>query len=367
VVGSGVASETEALLLLKRLSGFGDRKIIQLIRAHGSGVGALRAVRAQGGLFDSPAESDTPVTRPAAGIRALPITSPGYPEALRDLFDPPPLLFLKGREELLHGPAVAIVGARRATEGGRMVAEAMGRILAGAGITVLSGMALGIDGAAHRGALEVGGNTVAVMGSGLEVVYPRSHRALFEAVGARGLLLSEFLPQQEARPHHFPKRNRIIAALARAIVVVEAGERSGALITVDHGLDLGRDILAVPGSLQNPRARGTNALIRDGARLLPTPEAILEEVQDLVEEAAAPGGDGSLHRGADTEGSGPPTESALPPGLRPLWKVLDTEPHHVDWIARRARVDPGEALAGLSTLELLGYASRCPGMRFRRG
>ncbi len=108
-------------------------------------------------------------------------------------------------------------------------------------------------------------------------------------------------------------------------------------------------------------------MIRDGARLLPTPEAILEEVQDLVEEAAAPGGDGSLHRGADTEGSGPPTESALPPGLRPLWKVLDTEPHHVDWIARRARVDPGEALAGLSTLELLGYASRCPGMRFRRG
>ena len=366
-MGAGVTSETEALLRLKRLPGFGDRKIMQLIRAHGSGIGALRAVQAQGGLFDSTAKPHKPETRRTAGIRALPITSSGYPELLRDLFDPPPLLFLKGREELLRGPAVAIVGARRATEGGRVVAEAMGRILAGAGITVLSGMALGIDGAAHRGALEAGGNTIAVMGSGLEVVYPRSHRALFEAVGTHGLLLSEFLPEQEARPHHFPKRNRIIAALARAIVVVEAGERSGALITVDHGLDLGRDILAVPGSLQNPRARGTNALIRDGARLLPSPAAILEEVPNLVEEAATLGRDGSPHLAAETEDSGFPTDVGLPPGLRPLWKALETEPHHVDWIAGQARVDAGEALAGLSTLELLGYASRCPGMRFRRG
>jgi DNA processing protein len=367
MVGSGVTSETEAIVLLKRLSGFGDRKIIRLIRTHGSGVDAVRAVRAQGRLFEPSVEPDIPASRRPETVRAVPFTSSEYPESLRDLFDPPPLLFLKGREELLRGPAVAIVGARRATEVGRTVAEAMGRILGGAGITVVSGMALGIDGAAHRGALEAGGNTVAVLGAGLDVVYPRSHRALIRAVGTRGLLVSEFLPEEEARPHHFPKRNRIIAGLAQAIVVVEAGERSGALITVEHGLDLGREILAVPGSLQNPRARGTNALIRDGARLLPTPEAILEEVPALLEEAVALGRNSPPPPDVGGEVSDPLNGAELPDGLRPLWKALGTEPHHVDSIANRAGVDPGEALSGLSVLELLGQAYRCPGMRFRRG
>jgi len=360
--------EVEAILRLKMTPGVGDRTISALVRRFGSGPSALRAVQAQGTLVEALAVPPPSSGWEKKGIRALPVTSEHYPVALRELSDPPPLLFLKGRELLLRGPSVAVVGARRATEGGRSVAEALGRILGASGFTVVSGLALGIDGAAHRGALSVGGRTVAVLGSGLDVVYPPSHRALFREVGVRGLLLSEFLPWEAALPHHFPKRNRIIAALARAIVVVEAGERSGALITVDHGLDLGREILAVPGSLHNPQARGTNALIRDGARLVASPESILDEFPELLEEVGASRGSDPGHPGRGSPASPSPgrSESDLPQELRSLWRVLGPVPSPIDTIANAAGLSHGEVLAGLSTLELSGRAYRCPGMRFRR-
>jgi len=371
VVGAGIAQEAAALLRLKMCPGLGDRRISALVNEHGSGKAALRAVRSQGHLFESKESPPSVDAWRKRGIQAVPMTSPDYPSALLNLTDPPPLLFLKGRPALLHGPAVAIVGARRATEGGRDIAEALGRVLGSAGIIVVSGMARGIDGAAHRGALQAGGDTLAVLGAGLEVIYPRAHGTLFKEVGRRGLLLSEFLPWETARPHHFPKRNRVIAALARAIVVVEAGERSGAFITVDHGLDLGREILAVPGALRNPQARGTNALIRDGARLLTSPEAILDELPELAKEAAARGG------GSRALNASPPMEECVPcpvgegegagGRLDSLWKALGPGPEVVDVLADRAGLTPAEALAGLSSLELLGRATRCPGMRFRRG
>lgn len=374
MVGAGVAAETEAILRLKACPGLGDRRVSRLVLEHGSGVSALRALKAQGHLFPEVGE---PIPSPAdwmqKGIRALPLTAPDYPPCLLELTDPPPLLFLKGDSSLLEGPAVAVVGARRSTEGGRDMAEALGRVLGTAGITVVSGMARGIDGAAHRGALSVEGPTVAVLGSGLDTVYPPIHRRLFRDLGRHGLLISEFLPKEGALPHHFPKRNRIIAALARAVVVVEAGERSGALITVDHGLDLGREILAVPGSVRNPRARGTNALIRDGARLLTSPEAILDELPGLVLEAekARGGGDEAAAGASGGLSRAPPTALSvlgIPPipGLEPLWKALGTEPRALDVIARGANLPPEEALAGLSTLEVVGRVRRCPGMRFRR-
>lgn len=370
MVGAGVDPEVTAILRLKMSSGLGDRRISALVDSHGSGEAALRAMRSQGHLF----ESEEPRLPTAAwaerGIRAVPMTSPNYPPSLRDLTDPPPLIFLNGRQEILRGPAVAVVGARRATEGGRDTAEGLGRILASAGITVVSGMARGIDGAAHRGALQVGGGTLAVLGSGLEVIYPASHRALFKELARRGLLLSEFLPGEVARPHHFPKRNRIIAALVQAIVVVEAGERSGALITVDHGLDLGREILAVPGSIQNLQARGTNALIRDGARPLCSPEAILDELQELVEEAAAEKGGGTSwedHSSTEESIHDPAFSGGLAAGkLETLWNALGPGPEVLDVLAAKAGMTPGEALAGLSSLELVGRAYRCPGMRYRR-
>jgi len=361
--------EVEALLRLKECPGLGDRRITDMVKAEGSGVAALRAATAQGQIFPRREEHLDVASWKDRGITTLPITSAGYPSSLLALADPPPLLFLRGRAELLVEPSVAVVGSRRATEGGRETAEALGRVLASTGITVVSGMARGIDGAAHKGAMAVGGNTIAVLGSGLEVIYPPSHRGLFREIARTGLLVSEFLPSERALPHHFPKRNRVIAGLVRAIVVVEAGERSGALITVDHGLDLGREILAVPGSLWNPQARGTNALIRDGARLLSSPEAVLDELGTVVDEARARNTTTDSSSGRD---SAPREARFLPPRLtsdpvlESLWLALGPEPRGVDALAERAGIPPAEALAGLSSLELLGHARRMPGMRFRR-
>jgi len=364
VVGSGAKlspeeiQEVRALLLLKEGSGLGDRRIRKLVDSFGSGSRALRAQGHQGDLLKPAPEAASVSAWLKEGIGLLPMTSPKYPASLSELTDPPSVLFWKGRYDLLTGPAVAIVGSRRATEGGRRAAETIGRTLAGAGVIVVSGMALGIDGAAHRGALQAGGDTVAVLGSGFHVIYPRPHRSLFREIGERGLLLSEFCPDEPALPHHFPKRNRIIAALAQAVVVVEAGRKSGALITVDHGLDLGRDILAVPGAVDNPQCLGSNILLREGARVLPDPSDILEELRGLGLEVGEPRKTPLTDRGI---GSG------IPPELQNLWAALSLEPLGVEEVAGHADLSPGEALAGLSALELGGWVRQCPGMRFQRG
>jgi len=369
-VGPGVGSEpdelreVQAFLRLKEVPGLGDRGVRRLVESYGSGAAALAALRRQDGLRGVPRARKAP-PEPRTPIKAwdpgkyivLPMTSSRYPGPLTDLTDPPPLLFLRGREELLHRPAVAVVGARRATEVGRRTAEALGRVLARAGVTVVSGLALGIDGAAHRGALEAGGDTVAVLGSGLDLVYPGSHRALSRRIGREGLLVSEFLPPEASLPHHFPKRNRIIAALSSAVVVVEAGKKSGALITVDHALDLGRDVLAVPGSVESPLSTGTNGLLREGARALPHPEAIMQELEELFP--------GLLERGGAPAADSTPT-APLPRELRPLLTALSTEPRGVDVLAQEAALPSGEALAGLLALELGGWAVQCPGLRFQR-
>lgn len=356
--GTVEMEEVRAFLRLKAIPRLGDKGIWQLVRVHGSASAALRQTGMVGDLWSaSSGETDLDRWRDS-GIFLCPLTSPHYPRRLLELADPPPLLSFRGRSSLLHPWGVAVVGSRKATESGRRTARALGRVLGRARIPVLSGLALGIDGAAHQGALEAEGDTVAVLGSGLDVAYPPSHRRLRDEIREKGLLLSEFLPSEPALPHHFPRRNRILAALSRAVVVVEAGARSGALITVDHGLDLGRDILAFPGSVESPQAAGTNALIRDGARLLTHPEAILEELGDFLGEPAPPHGEAGR-----TEG--PPAD--LPPELHPLWDSLTSEPKLLDPLAREAGLAPETALAGLSTLELLGWARRCPGMRFRRG
>jgi len=218
-------------------------------------------------------------------------------------------------------------------------------------------MALGIDGAAHRGALSVRGNTVAVLGSGLGVVHPPSHRSLFRRIAATGLVVSEFLPGEPPLSFHFPRRNRIIAALAEAVIVVEAGEKSGALITVEHALDLGRDILVVPGSVENPQCRGSNGLLRDGARVLMDPESVLEEFPELVAKVGTLSG--------KTPG-GVQVEASIPSELRGVWAALSREASTVEEVAHRASITSGEALAGLSILELDGLVLQRPGLRFQR-
>jgi DNA processing protein len=213
-----------------------------------------------------------------AGIRWLARSDPAFPPLLGAIHDPPPGLFLRGNcvVELLHRPAVAVVGARSCSPYGAQVARSCGRELAGAGLVVVSGLARGIDGEAHRGALEASGATVGVLGCGIDRDYPASNRELVRRIGDTGLIVSEYAPAVEPAPWRFPARNRIIAGLAAATVVVEARERSGALITADLALEEGREVFAVPGEITSSLSVGTNALLRIGATPLTSPADVLE-------------------------------------------------------------------------------------------
>ncbi|HEX6198782.1 MAG TPA: DNA-processing protein DprA [Thermoanaerobaculia bacterium] len=302
------------------------------------------------------------------GGRLLTLDDPGYPAALRDLELPPPALWVRGAPPPEARRAVAIVGSRRADAYGREVAELFGRELAAAGLTVVSGFARGIDAAAHRGALEGGAAgdedageeggacaTAAVLGAGLGVDYPRGHRRLGERIAGRGCLLSEFPCGIGPKPWHFPVRNRLIAALAAGVVVVRAARRSGSLITARFALDLGRDVLAVPGRIFEPRSAGTNALIADGAH----PALAARDVLEVL-GAAAP---------ARPAGGAPgePGE-ALPPGLRGrvLGAMVPGNPAAPEALAA-ALGEPVDRLLGvLLELELEGRVRREPGPAYVR-
>jgi DNA processing protein len=289
----------------------------------------------------------------ALGMTVLLHTDPGYPQRLRHLADPPPLLFLRGDPGLLEASGVAIVGSRRATARGRNVARKLGAAVAGAGLPVVSGMALGVDGEAHRGALDVSGPTIAVLGRGADAPYPAAHRGLFRDILRDGLVVSEFPPGKPALPHHFPRRNRILAALARVVVVVEAGEKSGALITVEHALDLGLDVFAVPGPIDLPACRGSNGLLADGARPLVSVTSFVRE-----ELGVAP---------ADGRGDGAATPSEVGDGDEGrVLACLEDGTASVDHVASTVGLDVRSALTVLSRLELRGRVERVAGMRFRR-
>ena len=280
-------------------------------------------------------------------------SAPLYPGDLLHLADPPPVLFLRGRIELLNrSPAVTVVGSRRVTTRGREIARDLARRLARSGTVVVSGLALGTDGEAHRGALDVDGDTVAVLGTGTDVPYPKTHSRLFHEVLERGLLVSEFAPGTGAAPHHFPRRNRVLAALGSdAVVVVEAGARSGSLITVDHALDLGREVWAVPGPIDGPACAGSNALIADGARPLVSIEGFVVDVVGAGEEARDEGG------------------RTVPPPLGPeasLLQCLSHESLGPGELADRIGRPVQEVLAALTTLEVRGEVVRLPGLRYRR-
>ena len=230
------------------------------------------------------------------GFRFLARSDPGFPPLLRAIHDPPPGLFVRGEEEiaLLARPAVAIVGARACSAYGRQIARSLGRELAAAGLVVVSGLARGVDSEAHRGALEASGTTVAVLGCGIDRDYPAANRELARQVAATGLVVSEYAPGVEPAPWRFPARNRIVAGLCAATVVVEARERSGALITADFALEEGREVFAVPGEITSALSAGSNALLRLGATPLTRAEDVLESFG-----LAAPGA-GALPSSAPT-------------------------------------------------------------------
>jgi DNA processing protein len=284
--------------------------------------------------------------------RVIVYGSVDYPPALERLYHPPPVLFVTGPLSLDPERSVAIVGTRRASEYGRRMASRIARGLSEAGWTVVSGLARGIDGEAHRAALEGPGSTVAVLGHGLRHEYPASHRPLFRAIRRRGLLVSEFAPDLAPEPGLFPRRNRIIAALSRAVVVVQAGRKSGALITAEHATDIHRDVLAVPGPVGPEGSRGVHDLIRDGAGLVTSAEDVLA---CLGTAAPAP----PIHAGpgySDREGE--------PGRSDPILRALADGPLVADDVACRAGIRIPATLSRLGLLELDGSVRALPGGRY---
>ena len=288
----------------------------------------------------------------AAPDRAfLTLADPAYPQALLATVDPPPVLFAIGRVELLNRPSIAIVGSRNATRQGGESAQLFGRAVAQAGVTVASGLALGIDAAAHRGALaaDSDASTIAVVGTGVDVTYPASNRALTADVRRRGVVISEFTLRTPAIAHNFPRRNRIIAGITRGTLVVEAALRSGSLITARLAAENGREVFAVPGSIHSPLAKGCHRLIRDGAKLV-------ESAQDILEEI------GFARRGTARE-----DEAPVEPAVHAdVFNLVGHDPVDLERLVEQSGREPGELVGALLELELAQHVERLPGNRYQR-
>ncbi|HEU0198453.1 MAG TPA: DNA-processing protein DprA [Nevskiaceae bacterium] len=352
-----------AWLALLRAPGVGPVRAARLLERSGSAEAALAAgstgwreaglpERCQTGLkapdWAAVDRDEAWLAEPGHGFVTL--HDPAYPERLRAIASAPLGLFWMGDLTLLAAPQLAIVGSRRATAQGRRDAASFAAGLVAGGFTITSGLAVGIDGAAHRGALEAGGTTVAVCANGLDRVYPARHRELAHAIAGHGLLVSEFPPATSPRPEYFPRRNRIISGLSVGVLVVQAARRSGSLVTARLAAEQGREVFAVPGSIHNPLAAGCHLLIRDGARLTESPADIFEEL-----------------------GLVPPTTPAEPvpaqeaDGLQGrILAALGFEPVALDTLIERVDVSLGDLHEALLTLELNGRIACGPGDVFSR-
>jgi len=289
------------------------------------------------------------------GVRVITAFDPEYPSLLLEIADPPFVLFASGSLDRLRLPAVSVVGSREATRYGRDVASRVGGELSAAGVTVVSGFARGVDAAAHEAALQGPGGTIAVLGCGVDVDYPREHRRLRERVAAAGgLFLSEHPPGEEPRPQNFPIRNRIIAGLASGVVVVEASRRSGSLITARLANDFGRDVFAVPGSIFSETSAGAHALLRDGAILCTGVEDVLTELFPSI--------GGGIDRGAVTHADAMRDLSAE--AKRLLETIARDEPVSADELARALDLPAAAVLAGLFELEGAGLVVAAEGGRY---
>ncbi len=393
-----------AWLQLAHAPGLSPAVLQVLLAAFGSPAALLRASDQTIAAVTSPAaaqavrasERDDLETRTdavlawldAPGNMLVTLSDPAYPPRLRDLHDPPPLLYVKGRLDLLHARGLAVVGSRHATPQGLADATHFAHALSDAGLTIVSGLALGIDGAAHRGGLDGRSGTVAVIATGADLVYPARHRALAHEIAAHGAIVSEWPLGTPARAAHFPQRNRLIAALAIGVLVVEAAPRSGSLITARLANELGRDVFAMPGSIHAPLAQGCHALIRDGAKLTAAPLDVLEEY-GLGEPAACTtggtpragnrGSDTGERREPDTAGAAQadravaavaaPRIEAPPPGSpaeQAVLAALGYGPVTYEWLAEHSGLSDDALHGALLALELAGRVASVAGGRFAR-
>jgi len=361
--------ELRAWLALWRLPGIGPRSFSDLLERYGR-IAPLFALPRQEqerlGLraetlealaappWDA-AEADLRWLQGGTGRHLLLCTDPEYPQALRDAPGAPPLLFALGDIAQLQRPQLAVVGSRNPTAGGLQTAEEFAYCLAQAGLVITSGLALGIDAAAHRGALRAGAATVAVTATGLDRVYPARHRELAHAIAEQGCLVSEFPPGTPVRSEQFPRRNRIISGLSLGTLVVEASLRSGSLITARYALEQGREIFAIPGSIHNPLSKGCHALIRQGAKLTETVDDVLEELHWQAEQAVPPAPEAAA---AD--------DDALDTDYQRLLEALGYDPVPLEVLLQRTGLTPAELSSMLLVLELKGYVTASAGGRYQR-
>jgi DNA processing protein len=354
--GFGEASdERRSVAVLASLRGISPRNLHRLCWREESASAALAAIRAgqAGSVADREhalATDPDAVIRAstAAGARFLTPCDDEYPSSVIELDDPPVALFVRGARIDGTELRVAIVGARRCSSLGGEIARDLGRRLGSAGLCVVSGAAYGIDAASHQGAMDAGGRTLAVLGSGIDVGYPRSSADLIARIADVGSVVSEYAPGVPAEPHRFPARNRIVVALASALVVVEGAAMSGSRISVDHALDLGREVFAVPGPVTSPLAEVPLALIRDGATMIRGADDLLHDLGVAVP--------------SEVEHPDPPIE--LPDDERRVWVSL-AEPSLPDVVARNASLSTPAAVAALIRLELRGLV-RSAGGRYER-
>jgi len=358
-----VDERTEAWLRLQ-LSGIAPRPLVDLLRAFGSPEGVLEAsaaLRRRHVPASSAAllEAACDETRLRATLDWLSGREHGivtwddqdYPRVLMEIGDAPPVFYCQGRRELLARPAVAIVGSRNATAQGCADAEAFAAALSAAGFTIVSGLAHGIDAAAHRGGLAHPGSSIAVVGTGLDRVYPARNRELAHALAARGLIVSEFAIGTPPLKQNFPRRNRVVSGLARGVLVVEATLSSGSLITARFAAEQGREVFAIPGSIHSPFSKGGHQLIREGAKLV-------ETAQDILDELGA-----SVHA---TAPAASPRLDTVDASTSAVLDALGWDPADVDTLSARTGLPAAAVLAALTTLELARGVAALDGGRWQR-
>jgi DNA processing protein len=364
-------TETDALLVLNAVEGLGNHKVHQLLENFGSARGALAAApdewRGRSGLTGRQSALLAGFRKEEflekelrlmdrLKVRVCSFRDEAFPVNLRPVPDTPVILYYKGKTADADRAAVAVVGSRNASADGCLMAGRFAARLGELGITIVSGLARGIDAAAHRGCLEAGGRTIAVLGSGLGRVYPPEHGALLEQIAGQGVVFSEFPLQAEPVPFHFPRRNRVISGLSLGVIVAEAAKKSGALITSRFALEQGREVFAVPGRIDQPTALGAHHLIKQGAKLIESVEDVLEELQVPLRDFLKSGP------------SGPPERKMpeLPEDAREIYRQLGTDPLPVDVLSARCPLPPGRLMDALLQLEIRRLARRWPGQLYSK-
>jgi len=307
------------------------------------------------------AEKELTGVQKIAGCSLLNWTEPEYPQSLLQIYDPPVMLYVRGDAQVLNLPSLGIVGTRRPTLYGTQMAQRLGRDLAARGLVILSGMARGIDAIGHQGAMDAHGRAIGVLGTGIDVCYPKENKKLYEKVLERGAIISEFPLRTHPAPENFPIRNRIVAGMPLGVVVVEGAQYSGSLITARLAMEFGREVFGVPGNVTQPVSFAPNQLIKQGAKLVTSAEDVIEELPTPIRAALLQA------EKPEAEQRNLLAAAALEGSERKLYELLSTEqPVHIDEIVERSSLNSSEVLATLFDLEMKGIIRQLPGKQFSK-